>query len=311
VPLRSARPPRRRVDGVLLLDKPSGISSNAALQRARRALHAEKAGHTGTLDPLASGLLPLCFGEATKFARFLLDADKRYRATARLGVATTTQDAEGDVVATMPVDRIDRAAVEAALAAFRGTIRQVPPAHSALKHQGRSHYEYARAGIDIPRAAREVHIASLVLVEWNPPDATLDVECSKGTYVRALAADIGSALGCGAHLAALRRLATGGFVIDDAIALDAVEAISAEGRSPPLLAVESLLGALPSIRLDAASADALRHGRRIERKGATGWVRACDAEGALIGVAEQTADRLIALRLLSTSDARKDRDSPE
>jgi tRNA pseudouridine55 synthase len=299
VHLRSARPPRRRVDGVLLLDKPSGVSSNAALQRARRALHAEKAGHTGTLDPLASGLLPLCFGEATKFARFLLDADKRYRATARFGVATTTQDAEGDVVETMPVDRIDRAAVEAALAAFRGTIRQIPPAHSALKFQGRSHYEYARAGIDVPRAPREVHIASLVLVEWNPPHATLAIECSKGTYVRTLAADIGSALGCGAHLTALRRLATGGFAVEDAIALDAVEATSAEGRSPPLLPLASLLGALPCVRLDAASADALRHGRRVERAAARGLVRAYDANGALIGVAEQGADALVAARLLA------------
>jgi tRNA pseudouridine55 synthase len=300
VPLRTARPPRRRVDGVLLLDKPSGISSNAALQRARRALNAAKAGHTGTLDPLASGLLPLCFGEATKFARFLLDADKRYRATVRLGVTTTTQDAEGDVVATMPVDRVDRAAIEAALTAFRGAIRQVPPAHSALKHKGRSHYEYARAGIDVPRAPREVRVASLVLVEWNPPDAMLDVECSKGTYVRALAADIGSALGCGAHLAALRRLATGGFALEDAVGLDAVEAVSAEGRLPPLLPVESLLAGLPRASLEAPAADALRHGRPVERIGAEpGLVRAYDVAGALIGVAEQGADALVAVRLLA------------
>ncbi|MET0441894.1 MAG: tRNA pseudouridine(55) synthase TruB, partial [Casimicrobiaceae bacterium] len=233
------RPPRQRVDGVLLLDKPTGLSSNAALQRARRAFNAEKAGHTGTLDPLASGLLPLCFGEATKFARFLLDADKRYTATVRFGTTTTTQDAEGEVVATAPVT-LDRAAIEAALAAFRGVIRQVPPAYSALKHQGRSHYEYARAGIDVPRAAREVRISSLKLTAWNPPDAILDVECSKGTYIRTLAADLGDALGCGAHLAALRREATGGFSIGDAVALDALEAQAPEARALALLPVDTL-----------------------------------------------------------------------
>ena len=266
--VRSPRPPRQRVDGVLLLDKPSGLSSNAALQRARRALNAEKAGHTGTLDPLASGLLPLCFGEATKFARFLLDADKRYTATVRFGTTTTTQDAEGDVVATALVN-LDRAAIEAALPAFRGTILQVPPAFSALKHQGRSHYEYARAGIDVPRAAREVRIAALILTAWNSPDAMLDVECSKGTYIRALAADLGDALGCGAHLAALRREGTGGFSIDDAVTLDALEALPPDAQMRALLPVDALLAELPRLAVDAADAQRLRDGRAI---GASGCV---------------------------------------
>ena len=235
------------MDGVLLLDKPSGVSSNAALQRARRLFAAEKAGHTGTLDPLASGLLPVCFGEATKFAQSLLDADKRYRATVRFGVATTTGDAEGEVVDRGPVD-FDRAALEAALAGFVGRIRQVPPRHSALKHQGKPMYAYARAGIDVPREPREVEIRALSLVDWGPPDAIVDVACSKGTYVRTLAEDLGTALGTRAHLAALVRTGTGGFDLADAIAIDAIEALSPEDR----------LGAAAPRRLPARSAAAAR-----------------------------------------------------
>src|SRR5436309_8484717 len=193
-------PARRRVDGVLLLDKPVGLSSNAVLQRAKRLLNAEKAGHTGTLDPLASGLLPLCFGEATKFARFLLDADKHYRARVRFGVTTTTHDAEGEIVAEVPI-ALDIAEIEEALPAFTGALRQTPPLHSALKFKGRSYYDYARKGIDIPRLPRAVEVKKLALVDWTSPVATLDVLCSKGTYVRTLAADLGAALQCGAHLA--------------------------------------------------------------------------------------------------------------
>ena len=293
--------PRRRVDGVLLLDKPSGLSSNAALQRARRALNAEKAGHTGTLDPLASGLLPLCFGEATKFARFLLDADKRYTATVRFGVATTTQDAEGEVVASAPV-HLDRAAILAALPAFRGVIRQIPPAHSALKHQGRSHYEYARAGIDVPRAPRDVRIATLTLVAWESPDATLDVECSKGTYIRALAADLGAALGCGAHLARLRREATGGFAVQRAIALDALEAMTPEARMATLLPVDVLLAELPRLAVDAADAQRLRDGRAIPAgAGAPERCRAYAPDGALLGVVTRDGDMLVPERMARTT----------
>jgi len=209
----TAQPPRtrrirRRVDGVLLLDKPSGLSSNAALQRARRAFDAEKAGHTGTLDPLASGLLPLCFGEATKFAQFLLDATKRYTATVRFGVTTATGDAEGEVLEMRPVT-LARSDVEAVLPDFTGRLSQVPPAYSALKFEGRSHYEYARAGIDVPRPPRDIEILEISLRAWTAPDAVLDVTCSKGTYIRVLAEDIGRALGCGAHLAGLRSPSKG------------------------------------------------------------------------------------------------------
>lgn len=201
---------RHRVDGVLLLDKPVGLSSNAALQKAKWLLAALKAGHTGTLDPFADGLLPLCFGEATKFSAFLLDSDKRYRATMRLGITTTTGDPEGEVLTERPVEvRCDE--MTAVLPRFLGEIAQVPPMHSALKHQGRPLYEYARAGIEIDRPPRQVRIAALDLLECVPPRVVFDVQCSAGTYVRTLAQDIGAALGCGAHLTGLTRTAAGGF----------------------------------------------------------------------------------------------------
>jgi tRNA pseudouridine55 synthase len=279
---------RRRgtaVDCVLLLDKPSGISSNAALQRARRAFEAQKAGHTGTLDPLASGLLPLCFGEATKFAQFLLDAHKRYRATVRFGVATDTLDAEGAVVATRPVD-VDEAAIAAALPAFTGPLLQIPPAHSALKHKGRAYYDYARAGEEVPRVAREIDVRSLALVSWQPPDAMLEVECSKGTYVRVLAADLGERLGCGAHLAALRRLATGGFTLEGAIPLHRLEALTPAERLRCLLPVDVLTAHLPRIDVDVAGSEHFLHGRPVPAPPAAAGVHAVFAGGRLLGVAQ-------------------------
>ena len=293
-----ARIARRRVDGVLLLDKPVGLSSNAALQRAKRLFNAEKAGHTVTLDPAASGLLPICFGEATKFARFLLEADKHYRAEVRFGVITSTHDSEGDVVAEQPV-QLERTQVEAALPAFTGALSQTPPAYSALKYQGRSYYEYARKGIEIPRTPRDVEVKTLTLVNWSSPVATLDVICSKGTYVRTLAADLGTALGCGAHLAGLRRVATGGFRIGDAITLDALAAVDPETRDARLNPVDCLLDALP--RLDVALDDAtrLRHGRSIgapEQKSTR--FRAYGPDGDLVGVLARVDDLLVPDRLL-------------
>ena len=246
---------RRRVDGVLLLDKPSGLSSNAALQRAKRLYHARKAGHTGTLDPLATGLLPVCFGEATKFAQTLLTADKAYIATIRFGVATSTGDAEGEVISTRPI-ALSREDIEASLPRFTGRIAQVPPRHAALKHQGRKYYEYARDNIEIVRVARSVEIRELVLRSWRPPDVELAIRCSKGTYIRSLAEDIGAALGCGAHLASLRRTATGGFAVADALSLEALEARHEAERDAALLPVEVLIAVLP--RLDLAGAEAVR-----------------------------------------------------
>ncbi len=279
---------RRRVDGVLLLDKPSGLSSNAALQRARRAYDAEKAGHTGTLDPLASGLLPLCFGEATKFAQFLLDATKRYTATVRFGVTTTTGDAEGDVLETRPV-ALARSDIESALAGFTGRLTQIPPAHSALKFEGRNLYEYARAGIDVPRPPRDIDILHLVLLAWNAPDAVLDVACSKGTYVRVLAEDIGRTLGCGAHLAGLRRTATGGFGIDAAVTLEDLEAMDDAARDGLLLPVATLLRDLPPLQLGAADAARFRQGGAVPAPGFAEGACAAFAGKELLGVADTTA----------------------
>jgi tRNA pseudouridine55 synthase len=257
--LARTRRVRRRVDGVLLLDKPSGLSSNAALQRARRALDAEKAGHTGTLDPLASGLLPLCFGEATKFAQFLLDATKRYTATVRFGVTTTTGDAEGQVLATHAV-ALSRSDVESILPDFTGKLNQVPHAYSALKFEGRNYYEYARAGIEVERRPRAVEVLELRLREWNSPDAVLDVLCSKGTYVRVLAEDIGQALGCGAHLAGLRRTATGGFEIDEAVSLEMLEAMLPAARDAALRPPATLVNDLPALNLSPPDAARFRQG---------------------------------------------------
>ena len=280
--------PRRPVDGVLLLDKPAGLSSNGALMRAKRLYAAEKAGHTGTLDPLASGLLPICLGVATRFAQFLLDAPKRYLAIVRFGVTTTTQDAEGEIVRSRPV-AFDREALAAALPQFVGTRMQTPPAHAALKYEGRPYYEYARKGIEIPRPPREITVHSLRLLAWDAPDATLDVACGKGTYVRALAADLGEALGCGAYLAALRRSATGGFDVANAVTLGALDAMSDGARAGCLLPPSSLVAHLPRLELDGEAADALLHGRPIAvpaPASAGACVHAVFGPDGLLGVAD-------------------------
>ncbi len=251
-----------RIDGVLLLDKPAGVTSNRALQMARRLLDAAKAGHTGTLDPMATGLLPLTFGEATKFSADLLDADKSYRATLRLGVTTTTGDAEGEVTATAPVN-VDDAALDAALSRFPGTIAQVPPMHSALKRDGRPLSELARAGVEVERAPRQVMIAALKRVRRDGDTLMLDVDCSKGTYVRVLAEDIGRALGCGAHLTALRRTRVGRLKLDDALKLDALEEMAPALRRSALQPVDALVASLPRVDLDDALAERFRLGQRL------------------------------------------------
>jgi len=294
--------PRRAIDGVLLLDKGVGLSSNAALQRARRLYRAEKAGHTGTLDPLASGLLPICFGEATKFAHMLLEGDKTYAATVRLGVTTTTGDAEGDPVDQRPVS-VSRADIDAALDRFVGSIAQIPPRHAALKYRGRNYYEYAREGIDIPRIAREVIIHELKLHRWTRPDVELGVRCGKGTYVRVLAEDLGTALGCGAHLAALRRLASGGFDVGEAMSLEALEALDDGARDARLLPVDTLLASLPRLDLEAGDAWCLERGQAI----AVGDLPDADyrayAAGRFVGVARANAGVLRPRRLRATGNA--------
>ena len=287
----------RRVDGVLLLDKPVGVSSNVALQRARRLLEALKAGHTGTLDPLASGLLPICFGEATKFSQVLLDAPKRYRATVRFGVATSTGDAEGEIIQRSPTE-VDRDAIETGLVRFVGRIAQVPPRHAALKRDGRPYYEYARAGVEIERVPREVMIDALTLVDWTPPDALIDVSCSKGTYVRVLAEDLGAALASCAHLAALRRTGTGGFDVADASTLEALEALDMSGRIARLLPVDAGLASLPPLKLDALEVAALRFGQQPSCGAAPARYRAYGPQGFL-GVIEADGERARAVRLMA------------
>ena len=283
---------------MLLLDKPSGLSSNAALQRAKRLFRAEKAGHTGTLDPLASGLLPVCFGEATKFAQALLEADKRYLATVRLGATTSTGDAEGEIVARGPVTA-SRAELEAVLVGFLGRVAQVPPRHAALKHQGRKYYEYARRGVEIPRAAREIEIHELQLLSWQPPDAELSIRCGKGTYIRALAEDIGAALGCGAHLASLSRTATGGFTLADARGLDALEALSEAQRDALLLPVDALVGGLRRLDLEGVEAVRFRQGQRLERRDVSDGLLRIYAGGVFAGVAAAAAGILRPRRLMT------------
>jgi tRNA pseudouridine55 synthase len=257
---------RRRVDGVLLLDKPVGLSSNAALQQAKRRFRAEKAGHTGTLDPLASGLLPICFGEATKFAHMLLDADKTYAATARLGTTTTTGDAEGEVLQTRDV-AVTRQDVEAVLSRFIGRIIQVPPRYAALKYQGRNYYEYAREGIEIPRPGREVTVRSITLDAWTPPDLSLTIRCGKGTYVRVLAEDIGLTLGCGAHLAALRRIETGGLRLSASCTLETLAGLSDQECDARLLPSDILVAPLPRLDLEASEAMRFMQGQTVTRTG--------------------------------------------
>ncbi|HTN49267.1 MAG TPA: tRNA pseudouridine(55) synthase TruB [Burkholderiaceae bacterium] len=251
-----------RVDGVLLLDKPAGMTSNRALQKARFLLGARKAGHTGTLDPMADGLLPVTLGEATKFSADLLEADKSYRATLKLGVTTTTGDAEGEATQHAPVAVTD-AMIEAALQRFVGAIWQVPPMHSALKRDGRPLYEFARAGIEVERAPRSITIGRLQCVGRQGDDLTLEVDCSKGTYVRVLAADIGAALECGAHLTALRRTRVGALRVEDAASLPALEAMSLEQRRSALGAVDDLLASLRRIDLDETLAGRFRQGQRL------------------------------------------------
>lgn len=289
------RPARRRLDGVLLLDKPLGLSSNQALQAVRRLYAAEKAGHAGTLDPLATGLLPLCFGEATKFSGELLNADKRYVATVQLGVTTDTADAEGAVLQRRPVG-FGRAAVESMLAAFVGQIDQVPPMYSALKRDGRPLYQYARAGIEVERPPRRVLIHELRLQGVDDGLAggrfAVEVRCSKGTYVRTLAADIGERLGCGAHLAALRRTGIGVLEVAQAHSLAVLEGLAGEAaRDALLLPPDSLLASLGEVRLDAADATRIRHGQAVRWSGEEGRrLRVYDAEGGFIGVCRQLAD---------------------
>jgi tRNA pseudouridine55 synthase len=297
--VKSARQP---IDGVLLLNKPVGITSNAALQKAKWLLNAQKAGHTGTLDPFADGLLPLCFGEATKFSAYLLESDKHYRATMRLGTTTTTGDPEGEILAERPVTSScdDICAV---LPRYTGEIEQIPPMHSALKHQGRPLYEYARAGIEIERPPRKVRINALDLIECKPPVVVFDVQCSAGTYIRTLAQDIGATLGCGAHLTGLTRTVAGGFQLAQAHSLTALEAMPADERTSVLLPLDAMLTHLPVIDLSVDDTLALIQGRSVPfTHQQQGLVRLYAPGSDFIGVAEAVSGQLVPHRLCNTAE---------
>ncbi|MES2771034.1 MAG: tRNA pseudouridine(55) synthase TruB [Pseudomonadota bacterium] len=252
----------QRVDGVILLDKPLGLSSNAALQSARRLFSAAKAGHTGTLDPLASGLLPLCFGEATKFSADLLDADKSYEAELLFGITTDTADAEGKILQQRPVE-FTHEQLTRVLEQFKGLISQIPPMYSALKRDGKPLYELARQGIELERAARSVSIHSLELISTAENRCRLRVRCSKGTYIRTLAQDIGEQLACGAHLSALRRTAVGSLDVAQAISLEQLAALTEHERQARLQAPDSLLQSLPALYLDSVDGKRFSQGNRI------------------------------------------------
>jgi len=307
----AARPkvPRRLLDGVLLLDKPVGLSSNDALIRAKRLYRVKKAGHTGTLDPLASGLLPLCFGEATKFSQDLLEADKTYEATMHLGIRTATGDAEGEAIETREVT-CDEARVREAMTRFLGDIVQVPPMYSALKRDGKPLYEYARAGQTVEREGRQVKILALEMIACalpEVPEVTFRVTCSKGTYVRTLAEDIGEALGCGAHLVMLRRTGVGALTLEHAVTLDALTAADEPARDSWLRPIDALLSTFPAVTLGADVARRFTHGQRLPLNElvldravceAAERVRVYAEDGRLLGVAKAANGVLAPERLV-------------
>ena len=294
---------RAAVDGVLLLDKAAGVTSNQALQHAKRLLFARKAGHTGSLDPMATGLLPLCFGEATKLSRFILDSDKRYAAVIRLGATTTTYDTEGEVVERRPV-AVKRGELERLLGEFRGEIEQKPPMYSAIKREGRRLYELARAGIVIERESRRVVIRQIDLIAFDRDQVTLDIVCSKGTYVRSLAHDLGQRLGCGAHLAELRRLAVGSLTLDRAVSLDELTALpDVAARMAQLVPLDVVVAGIPDVRLTSLAAHYLLRGQPVSvpHRQAPGWVRLYDAQDRFLGMGEILDDgRVTPRRLVST-----------
>ncbi|WP_086480097.1 tRNA pseudouridine(55) synthase TruB [Oceanospirillum sanctuarii] len=292
----------RNISGVLLLNKPKGISSNRALQRVRAMLNASKAGHTGNLDPMATGLLPLCFGEATKFSSYLLDADKAYIATARLGQVSDTGDAEGNIIQERPVPELNEVQIKEAMARFLGDIEQVPPMYSALKQNGQPLYKLAREGKTVERKARSVTIFDLELIEWNAPDLTFSVRCSKGTYVRTLAEDIGETLGCGAHLVMLHRTHTGGFTGDEMLEFDRLQAERDLEQSLDgyLLDTDILVAHFPKKDLSAEETARILHGQDIACDQVyANKVRLYDDQGRFIGLAESAeAGRLQPKRLV-------------
>jgi len=299
---------QRRVNGILLLDKPTGLTSNAALQQVKKLFRARKAGHTGSLDPLASGLLPICLGEATKVSAFLLDADKQYQVTCKLGERTTTADAEGEVVETRPVDGVSEKQLRKVMAHYLGDIEQIPPMYSAVKHQGQRLYKLARQGIEVEREPRPITIHEMNLLDFQLPLAEISLRCSKGTYVRTLVEDIGEELGCGAHVTGLRRLGVGPYNETGLVTLSTLEQLRAKGGEAALdkllLPMESGLAQWPGVRLSSDAAFYLRQGQPVlvPRAPTTGWVRLYEGESRFMGMGEILDDgRVAPRRLMSIS----------
>ena len=296
----------RDVDGILLLDKPLGLSSNQALQQVRRLYNARKAGHCGSLDPLATGVLPICLGEATKFSSYLLGANKCYRASCRLGQTTTSGDAEGEIIETATV-QVDVAQIEQLLPQFVGEIEQIPPMYSALKHQGKRLYQLARQGKQVERAPRTITIHQLAMLAFDGQTLDIEVSCSKGTYIRTLGEDIGRQLGCGAHLSALHRSRVDAFDESDALGMDQLEALQAQGMTQldaVLLPVSAALAQFPEITLNASDSDDIRQGRRIGLAATTepGLRRMYSSEAVFLGLGELAASgELSAKRLMNTT----------
>ncbi len=290
---------KREINGILLLDKPAGYTSNQALQAVKHLLQARKAGHTGSLDPLATGLLPLCFGEATKISQFLLEADKRYWVAIRLGQSTATYDAEGEVLVTRPV-QLTQAAIETALSQFQGEIQQIPPMYSAIKQAGQPLYKLARAGIEVDRPSRRVTIQALRLLRWQDAHLELEVSCSKGTYIRSLAHDLGEVLGCGGHVTALRRLATGGFSLEQAITLETFQNLPDDARLARLLPLDQALTHLPAVNLSLNAAYYLCQGQVVTAPHglSMGLVRLYEAGGRFLGLGEVQGDGRVAPKRL-------------
>lgn len=296
---------KRDISGVVLLDKPLGLSSNQAMQRVKHLYQAEKAGHTGSLDPLATGLLPICLGEATKFANFLLDADKTYLATVKLGITTTSADAEGEIIAQKPVN-VTLQQVESVLHQFIGDIEQTPPIYSALKVDGKPLYAYARAGQEVEIKSRYVSIHQIHLEHFEADELVFTVTCSKGTYIRTLAQDIGAKLGCGAHLKGLRRLTSGTFDLQDALPLEVLSELSLEELDAKLLPIDIKIQHLPKLTLNAEQTDIIQHGQAIKPNQEiifNEFIRLYDMSGEFIGLAQKQADgKLHPKRLLRQKD---------
>lgn len=294
----------RPIDGILPLDKPAGVTSNGALQQVKRLYQARKAGHTGSLDELATGLLPLCFGEATKVSSYLLEADKFYRAICRLGIKTSTADALGEVLLERPVPALSRERILATLADFTGAIAQTPPMHSALKHQGKRLYELARAGVEVERQPRTVTIYDLELIDFGADWIEIEVRCSKGTYIRTLAEDIGEQLGCGAHISALRRLGAGPFTAGQMVTVEqlnqTLETSGLEALDQFLLPLDSALASSPAVKLAAPLAHYLTQGQAVLVPNAptSGWLRLYDDLGQFLGIGEILDDGRVAPKRL-------------